>query len=151
MTAGKKYEYRWVEQPGNKLQVSAPEYVDRLCRWINDMLNDDDIFPSCFTSPKKSDAPSSSPSPSSLSFPNNFKKYICHIFRRLYRVFAHIYHHHMEKIVSLGEEAYLNTWFRHFYYFIHEFDLVPEQETDPLKELIECFLEKECFPENIKG
>jgi len=45
--------------------------------------------------------------------------------------------HISTKIVSLGEEAHLNTCFKHFYYFICEFSLVDKKEMEPLKELIE--------------
>jgi MOB kinase activator 1 len=48
----------------------------------------------------------------------------------------------MEKIVSLGEEAHLNTCFKHFYYFIEEFDLVDRREMAPLQEVIDAILEK---------
>lgn len=34
------------------------------------------------------------------------------IFKRLFRVYAHIYYSHFEKIVDLGEEAHLNTCFK---------------------------------------
>jgi len=39
--------------------------------------------------------------------------------------------------VSLGEEAHLNTCFKHFYYFITEFSLVDKKELLPLQELID--------------
>tara|TARA_R110002050_G_scaffold156883_1_gene285378 strand:- start:312 stop:464 length:153 start_codon:yes stop_codon:yes gene_type:complete len=48
----------------------------------------------------------------------------------------------MEKIVSLGEEAHLNTCFKHFYYFIEEFELVDRREMAPLQEVIDAILEK---------
>lgn len=51
--------------------------------------------------------------------------------------YAHIYYSHFQKIVSLGEEAHLNTCFKHFYFFIVEFDLVERKEMEPLKDLIE--------------
>jgi len=51
-------------------------------------------------------------------------------------VYAHMYFSHFHKIVSLGEEAQLNTCFKHFYYFINEFQLVEVKELEPLKELI---------------
>ncbi len=52
-------------------------------------------------------------------------------------VYAHIYYSHFHKIVSLGEEAHLNTCFKHFYYFITEFNLVDKKELLPLQELID--------------
>jgi MOB kinase activator 1 len=39
--------------------------------------------------------------------------------------------------VTLGEEAHLNTCFKHFYYFIDEFDLVEKKEMIPLQDLID--------------
>jgi MOB kinase activator 1 len=33
-------------------------------------------------------------------------------------VYAHIYHSHFKAICSLGEEAHLNTCFKHFIFFV---------------------------------
>lgn len=52
-------------------------------------------------------------------FPTNFKDVVKTIFKRLFRVYAHIYHSHFQKIVSLKEEAHLNTCFKHFILFTH--------------------------------
>ena len=51
------------------------------------------------------------------TFPPNFKDVVKTIFKRLFRVYAHIYHSHFQKIVSLKEEAHLNTCFKHFILF----------------------------------
>lgn len=59
------------------------------------------------------------------------------IFKRLFRIYAHIYYSHFNKIVSLGEEPHLNTCFKHYYYFIGEFNLVDKKELEPLAELIQ--------------
>lgn len=50
-------------------------------------------------------------------FPSNFKEVVKIIFKRLFRVYAHIYHSHFPKIVSLKEQAHLNTCFKHFILF----------------------------------
>ena len=42
-----------------------------------------------------------------------------------------------QEIVSLGEEAHLNTSFKHFVYFIQEFELIEKKELAPLQELID--------------
>ena len=55
------------------------------------------------------------------------------ILKRLFRVYAHIYHQHFKEIVSLGEEAHLNTSFKHFVYFIQEFELIDKKELAPLQ------------------
>ena len=39
--------------------------------------------------------------------------------------------------MSLGEEAHLNTSFKHFVYFIQEFELIDKKELAPLHELID--------------
>lgn len=71
-----------------------------------------------------------------VPFPKNFRDVVKNIFKRLFRVYAHIYYSHFHKIVSLGEEAHLNTCFKHFYYFIVEFNLIDKKEMEPLQELI---------------
>lgn len=58
------------------------------------------------------------------------------IFKRLFRVYAHIYHTHAGKVSTLGEEAHLNTSFKHFVFFVNEFQLIDKKELAPLEELI---------------
>lgn len=70
-------------------------------------------------------------------FPKHFESVIKQIFKRLFRIYAHIYYSHFEKVVALGEEAHLNTCFKHFYYFVTEFKLVDKKEMAPLQELID--------------
>eukprot|EP01126_Amoeba_proteus_P007631 TRINITY_DN12740_c0_g1_i3.p1 TRINITY_DN12740_c0_g1~~TRINITY_DN12740_c0_g1_i3.p1 ORF type:complete len:131 (+),score=22.95 TRINITY_DN12740_c0_g1_i3:395-787(+) len=122
MSAGPKYEYLWMDGVKVKKPVacSAPEYVDYLMSWVQDQLDDEAIFPS------KVDVP----------FPKNFVSVIKNIFKRMFRIYAHIYYSHFGQIVSLGEEAHLNTCFKHYYYFIEEFDLVDKKELAPLQDLI---------------
>lgn len=123
MSAGPKYEYQW--QDGNQYKkptrVSAPEYVDFLMTWIQSQLDDETIFPSKIGVP----------------FPKTFLQIVKNIFKRLFRVYAHIYHSHFPKIVSLGEEAHLNTSFKHFIFFVQEFKLIDPKELAPLQELID--------------
>jgi MOB kinase activator 1 len=123
MSAGPRYEYLWADGENVKkpIRVSAPQYVDYLMSWIQSILDDETIFPS------RVDVP----------FPKNFLSVIKNIFKRLFRVYAHIYYSHFHKIVSLGEEAHLNTCFKHFYLFINEFGLVEKKEMEPLQELID--------------
>lgn len=40
----------------------------------------------------------------------------------------------------MGEEAHLNTCFKHFVFFVVEFDLIEEKELAPLKDLIDSFI-----------
>jgi len=123
MSAGAKYEYHWADgdQIKKAIRCSAPEYVDYLMTWVQKQLDDESIFPSKVGVP----------------FPKTFRDLVGNIFKRLFRVYAHIYHSHFQKIVSLGEEAHLNTSLKHFIYFVQEFSLINKRELQPLAELIE--------------
>ena len=44
-----------------------------------------------------------------VAFPKNFRSIVQKILNRLFRVYAHIYHSHFQKIIALGEEAHINT------------------------------------------
>lgn len=122
MSAGPKYEYLWMDEVARKaVKCSAPQYVDHLMTWVQLKLDDENVFPS------RTDVP----------FPKNFQSIIKTIFKRLFRIYAHIYHSHFNKIVSLGEEAHLNTCFKHYYYFITEFNLVDKKEIGPLAEVVQ--------------
>ncbi|KAL2534338.1 MOB kinase activator-like 1A [Abeliophyllum distichum] len=127
MSAGSKYEYRWADGITIKkpIEVSAPKYVEYLMDWIEAQLDDESIFP------QKLDAP----------FPPNFQDVMKTISKRLFRVYAHIYHSHFQKIVSLKEEAHLNTCFKHFVLFMWEFSLIDKGELAPLYELVESILQ----------
>ncbi|XP_066347474.1 MOB kinase activator-like 1A [Miscanthus floridulus] len=123
MAAGPKYEYRWADGVKVKapIKVSAPKYVDYLMDWIEIQLDDEAIFPQQLGAP----------------FPPNFRDVVKTIFKRLFRVYAHIYHSHFQMIVKLKEEAHLNTCFKHFVFFTLEFQLIESAELAPLRELIE--------------
>ena len=92
-------------------KVSAPQYVDLLMAWIEDQLNDERIFPTQVEHP----------------FPKNFKAKCSKIMQRLFRVYAHIYHVHFDKIVELNAPAHLNSAFRRFILFTNEFELLRKQ------------------------
>ncbi|KAL5995321.1 MOB kinase activator 1B [Asimina triloba] len=121
-----RYEYRWADgiQIKQPIEVSAPKYVDYLMDWIESLLDDEAIFPQRL----------------GAAFPPNFQSYVKTIFKRLFRVYAHIYHSHFQKIVNLKEEAHLNTCFKHFILFTREFRLIEKSELAPLEELIESIL-----------
>ena len=56
---------------------------------------------------------------------------------RLVSITLIVSHSIKQEIVSLGEEAHLNTSFKHFVYFIQEFELIDRKELAPLQELID--------------
>ncbi|ETO08927.1 mps one binder kinase activator-like 1A, partial [Reticulomyxa filosa] len=78
-----------------------------------------------------------------VQFPKNFRSICKTILKRLFRVYGHIYHSHIEKMAQLECEAHLNTCFKHFIYFVKEFKLVDDKELAPLKDIIQAMLEKD--------
>ena len=62
----------------------------------------------------------------------DFEKTIKIIFKRLFRVYAHIYYSHFSHIQMFEAEPHLNTSFKHFIYFVDEFKLIDEKELKPL-------------------
>lgn len=124
MCASPKYEYLWADNDRYKqpVKVSAPRYIELLMDWVDKQLSNESIFP---TIPGN-------------KFPDDFKSTVVKIMRRLFRVYAHIYHAHLDEIVQCNAEAHLSTCFRHFIYFVNEFSLLPTKEAEPLKEVIRC-------------
>ena len=82
-------------------------------------LDDESIFPSAIGVP----------------FPKEFESRVKIIFKRLFRVYAHMYHSHVQQVIELEAEAHLNTCFKHFMFFITEFSLVERKELEPLTEI----------------
>ncbi|MBN3287306.1 MOB1A kinase, partial [Polyodon spathula] len=72
-----------------------------------------------------------------VPFPKNFMSVAKTILKRLFRVYAHIYHQHFDSVMQLQEEAHLNTSFKHFIFFVQEFNLIDRRELAPLQDLIE--------------
>lgn len=127
MSAGPKFEYLWTDGVNKTLlKVSASQYIDFLMTWVESQLNNEEIFPSVM----------------GVFFPKNFITMIKVIFKRLFRVYAHIYFHHFPHIVILGCQNHLNSCFKHFIYFIDKFNLVDPKELSPLADLIEKFKER---------
>jgi MOB kinase activator 1 len=90
--------------------MSAPEYVDTLMTYIQSRIDDEATFPSRIGAP----------------FPKGFISVVKTIWRRLFRVYAHVYCEHFSVIVGLGLESHLNTSFKHFVLFAKEFEYFPE-------------------------
>jgi len=177
MSAGPRFEYRWADGKVVKkpIEVSAPEYVDRLMNWVEDQLEDELMFPKSgggggggggIMSPSNSmqteevDAASRGAAAAAAVkaaasaaeagagtgggvgaaagpvYPARFRSQAAQIYKRLFRVYAHMYHSHMGVILELELENHLNTCFKHFIYFALQFDLIQDRELAPLADLI---------------
>jgi MOB kinase activator 1 len=124
MCAGRN-EYLWKDGVTYKkpTRVSAPVYIDLLLNWVSDQISDPNIFP------VDEDA----------KFPRNFMSIVKNIYKRLFRLYAHIYWQHFAKMKAIGANAHLNTCFKHFVFFILEFNLVSKQAMAPLEKFIAKF------------
>jgi len=121
MSGGPRFEYLWAD--GGKYKkptpLPAPQYIALLMDWVESQINNETLFP------VSTDVP----------FPKTFVPLCKKILTRLFRVFVHVYIHHFDRIVSIGAEPHVNTCYKHFYYFVREFDLVSSKELEPLKEM----------------
>lgn len=70
------------------------------------------------------------------AFPKTFMQSVKVIFTRLFRIFAIVYYHHYAALQEIGAVSHLNTSFKHFIFFIWEYDLVPEAEQEALSDII---------------
>jgi MOB kinase activator 1 len=125
MTAGPGFEFLWQDSTTYKKPTALPasSYIANVFAWSDGYINDPVIFPEDEGTP----------------FPKDFRQIIGNISRRLFRVYAHLYHHHQAEVRAEDLAAHLNTSFRHFYLFAREFKLIPEDQTEPLKTIIRGF------------
>ena len=131
MSAGEGYTYRWADGDRYREPVSVPaaQYVDLLMSWVDDQISNDSLFPF-------DDA-------GDELYPPDFMDAVSTIFRRLFRVYGHLYFSHFRQFVELSAQTHLNTCFKRFLFFILEFDLVPNTHLAPLQRLIDTILEAE--------
>jgi len=128
MSAGPKYTYLWADGQHIKtpIRVPAPEYIEYLMEWVDNQLANEDIFPVTVEQ----------------SFPADFMQQVKVIFKRLFRVYGHMYHSHFTQFVNLGASKHLNTCFKRFAFFILEFELISHREMAPLQQLISSLLDE---------
>ncbi|KAK6192168.1 hypothetical protein SNE40_003688 [Patella caerulea] len=123
MSGGPKYEYHWCDGDRYKRPTAlpAPQYISLLMEWAESQINNENIFPVTVGVP----------------FPKNYLQSCKKILTRLFRVFVHVYIHHFDKLVAIGAEAHINTCYKHFYYFVTEYNLVDKKELEPLRDMTE--------------
>ncbi|KAI9718249.1 MAG: Maintenance of ploidy protein mob1 [Candelaria pacifica] len=125
-----RFEYLWQDSENFKrpTKMPAPEYIEHLMAWVQSNIDDEKVFPSKIGAP----------------FPKNFQSVLRQLFKRLYRVYAHIYCHHYPVIIQLGLEPHLNTSFKHYILFIDEHGLASGRDFwGPLGDLVESMLKSD--------
>ena len=101
-------------------KLSAPDYIEALMNWIRMQIEDEKVMP---TKP-------------GVGFNKKFEALAQVIFKRMSRVYAHLYKVHFDIFQNYRIDAILNTSFKHFVFFIQEFDLVSSKDLMPLQDLI---------------
>ena len=126
MSAGPKYTYLWADGVTIQvpIKVPAPDYIGYLMEWVDGQISNPKLMPS---DPE-------------AAFPADFRNQAKTIFKRLFRVYAHIYHSHFTQFAQLQLEKHLNTCFKRYVFFVKEFALVEDKELAPLQQLITSFL-----------
>ncbi|KAG8857328.1 Maintenance of ploidy protein mob2 [Tulasnella sp. 330] len=107
MAAGRTLDYTWIDSNRKQIKLAAPIYVDYVFTWVQNLLEDKNVFPTDGGRP----------------FPSNFASTAKHIYRQLLRVFAHVFHSHFTHMLHLHSEAHLNSLFAHFLAFGTEYEL----------------------------
>ncbi|KAF6755826.1 Mob1/phocein [Ephemerocybe angulata] len=108
MSAGPTLSYTWINQDRKSVHLPAPTYIDYVMTWVQNLLDDENTFPT----------------KSGQDFPPSFPSTIKHVYRQLLRVFAHIYHAHFHHLLHLRSEPHFNSLFAHFLAFGQEYDLL---------------------------
>jgi MOB kinase activator 1 len=123
MNAGTKWEFHWCDGVEYKrpAKLSAPDYIFKLLTWTKAQIDDETLFPTAM----------------GIGFSRKFFGVVKLIFKRLSRVYAHLFHCHYQLFVDAGIDTLLNTSFKHFIYFVKEFDLILPKDLLPLEQLIQ--------------
>ncbi|KAL3668580.1 hypothetical protein V7S43_006662 [Phytophthora oleae] len=136
MSAGPCYTYLWADGVQQVTPVSLPasEYVARLLEWVEGQLDDRQLFPESYNSATSSNG--------SGECNPKFMRTARNILKRLFRVYAHMYHNHLQNYVALHAESHLNFCFKRFILFVRQYELIEQKELNALRKLIQTLVAK---------
>jgi len=116
MNAGKSWKYRWADEENPKpTSLSAKEYMSNLISFSYKVLSDRELLPI-----------------DGSDFPPSFLGHMQTLLKRFFRVYAHAYVCHFRELSEHGAEAHVNCCFKHWLFFVREFDLVSHADMEPL-------------------
>ncbi|EWY93284.1 maintenance-ploidy protein mob1 [Fusarium oxysporum f. sp. lycopersici 4287] len=130
MKATDEFEYLWQDNENYKrpTKMPAPAYIEQLMSWVQANIDNEQVLPSKIGVP----------------FPKSFPALVRQIFKRMYRVYAHIYCHHYPVIRELGLEPHLNTSFKQYVLFVDEHGLASGRDYwGPLGDLVDSMLKSD--------
>lgn len=123
MSAGRQLTYEWPdEQTGETRQLPAIDYMRNLVEYAHVVLSDGKTLPL-----------------EGGPFPDHFMHAMKTLHRRFFRVYAHTYIHHFSDVCAHQGEKHLNFCFKHWLFFVREFDLVSDSDLLPLSQLVQKF------------
>ncbi len=151
MKATDEFEYLWQDSENYKrpTKMAAPAYIEQLMSWVQGNIDNEAVLPSRIgketTPPPRGQAngrTTATDRPNAgVPFPKSFPALVRQIFKRMYRVYAHIYCHHYPVIRELGLEPHLNTSFKQYVLFIDEHSLASGKDYwGPLGDLVDSML-----------
>lgn len=124
MSAGKHVLYNWADETDpTPRPLPAKEYMRTLMEYAQTRLEDRKLLPI-----------DGSP------LPPEFHGLLTTLCKRFFRVYAHAYISHFQVIDDHDAQGHLNFCFKHFLFFVLEFDLLSKEEMQPLEQLIARFV-----------
>ncbi|GAB5359123.1 hypothetical protein AAMO2058_000517600, partial [Amorphochlora amoebiformis] len=123
MCAGAGFRYAWRDGVYYRkaTELPAPDYIVTLFEWAEAKLTDPKLFPT----------------KSGAKFHPDILKELKQILKRLFRVYAHLYHSHFTEVRKENMAAALNSCFKYFILFsVVEFNLIRVEELEPMKDLL---------------
>jgi len=120
---GRKLMVKWREASGLSKDCTAREYMRKVLAYVHEELSDRDTFPL-----------------DGSAFPERATAVSKQMLKKMFRVYAHAYLFHFDEVKEEKMGAHLNFCYKHFLYFVKEFNLVDDQELAPLRALNEEWL-----------
>lgn len=116
-------EYLWRDNHTflRPTRICASDYIEFSLKEAMAVIENADIFPTV----------------DEVAFPPCFMEKVREIFKRLFRMFAHLYYSHYESIKEKQTNKNLNSSFKHFIFFVLEFQLIDPESLAPLQKFIE--------------
>lgn len=121
--------------PKSITRCPASVYIDAVFSWVQQYCDGLELFSQHFLFNQQH----SCKKDQFKIFMYNVKK----VYKRLFRVYAHIYHHHFAEVSSFGAVPHLNSTFKRFVFFALSHNFLDLQEIFPLESLIIALKRKE--------
>nr|POE47407.1 maintenance of ploidy protein mob2 [Quercus suber] len=146
--------YTWIDTNRNPINLPAPIYIKHIQTWVSGKVQDPGTFPSeSFIS-----AP---PIPTTTQvqgdtnywfgksdgFPQRFETEVRNMYKQMFRCYAHLYWAHWMDFWHLNCYRDLNTCFVHFVNVGRIFSLFSEKDIEPMKPLIDLWVQQGVLPE----